>query len=73
MNECDPLDVDSDQYVTLAEAVRRTSRSRPTILRWVKAGTVRTIERRGVRGFHLADLVDAEAAAHYNAAQTRKP
>jgi predicted site-specific integrase-resolvase len=68
----DPLDVDSDQYVTLAEAVRRTSRSRPTILRWVKAGTVRTIERQGVRGFHLADLVDAEAAAHYNAARTRK-
>ncbi|WP_143546458.1 hypothetical protein [Rhodococcus sp. 14-2496-1d] len=68
----DPLDVDSDQYVTLAVAVRRTSRSRQTILRWVKAGTVRTIKREGVRGFHLADLVDAEASAHYNAARTRK-
>ncbi|WP_206489295.1 hypothetical protein [Rhodococcus sp. KRD162] len=73
MNNVDPLDVDSDQYVTLAEAQRRTSRSRRTVLRWVKAGTVRTIERQGLRGFHLADLVDAEAAAHYNAARTRKP
>lgn len=72
MSDCDPLDVDSDEYVTLAAAMRRTSRSRRTIGRWVKAGHVRTMDVGDVKGYHVQDLVDAEAAAHYNAARTRK-
>ena len=68
----DPLDVDTERYVTLTDAMRLTRRSRPTIIRWVKAGAVRTLRRDGVRGYHLDDLIDAEAKAHTNQARTRE-
>lgn len=67
----DPLDVDSDLYVTLADAMRRTGRTRWSIARWVKAGQVRTLTVGDVKGYHVQDLADAEAAAHYNLTRTR--
>ncbi|MGB7237123.1 MAG: hypothetical protein WBD41_14205 [Rhodococcus sp. (in: high G+C Gram-positive bacteria)] len=68
----DPLDVDSDRYMTLRDTMRHTGRSRVTIMRWVKQGKVRTLDVFGVRGFNRADIDDAEAEAHYNQDQTRK-
>nr|WP_143545538.1 hypothetical protein [Rhodococcus sp. 15-1154-1] len=68
----DPMDIDTEEYVTLADAMRRTGKSRRTIGRWVKAGQVRTLDIGDVKGFHVQDLADAEANAHYNAARTRK-
>lgn len=67
----DPLDVDSAEYVTLAAAMKRTSRSRRTIGRWVKSGAVRVLDLGDVRGYHLDDLLDAEAQAHANATRVR--
>ncbi|ORJ92588.1 hypothetical protein A6F55_23790 [Prescottella equi] len=62
----DLLDIDTDEYVTLREAMRLTGRSRPTILRWAKAGAVTTMKADGVVGYSANDLRDAEARAHQN-------
>lgn len=69
---CDPLDVESESWVSLREAMSRTHRSRPTILRWVKAGLVRTIDRVGARVYCAEDLADAEAEMHRRQLATRR-
>lgn len=68
----DLLDVDTDEYVTLRQAMRLTGRSRDTIRRWVKRGTVQTIHADGVVGYSVNDLRDTEAQAHQNQTRTRE-
>lgn len=65
------LDVDTEEWVTMAGARRLTGRSRPTILRWVKAGLVRTVDTVVGRGYAVEDLVDAVAHARDRQAATR--
>lgn len=75
MGVTDLLDVDTDEYVTLREAMRLTGRSRDTIRRWVQRGTVQTVRAGGVVGYSVNDLRDTEAQAHQNlvANQARAP
>jgi hypothetical protein len=51
------LDIDTPEYVTLAQAMEVTGRSRRTILRWYAAGKVeRTWWRIGQPAYNLWDL-----------------
>ncbi len=50
------LDTDTPEYVTLAQAMEITGRSRRTILRWFDGGQVERIRREGMRVYNLWDL-----------------
>jgi len=50
------LDIDTPEYVTLAQAMEITGRSRRTILRWHEAGQVERIRKAGMRVYNLWDL-----------------
>jgi len=50
------LDIDTPEYVTLAQAMEITGRSERTILRWFDGGQVERIRREGMRVYNLWDL-----------------
>jgi hypothetical protein len=72
MNQPSPLlDTDTPEYVTLAQAMEYTGRSRRTILRWHAAGQVERIRREGMRVYNLWDLQIQVVAAEQQQQATR--
>jgi len=65
------LDIDTPEYVTLAQAMEITGRSERTILRWFDGGQVERIRREGMRVYNLWDLQIQAASAEKRQQATR--
>jgi len=49
-----------DDWVTVAQAMERTMRSRPTIYRWIASGKVRTMRPGRALWLSVPDLIQVE-------------
>ncbi|MFC8182419.1 helix-turn-helix domain-containing protein [Rhodococcus sp. NPDC057297] len=60
------LDIDTPEYVTLAQAVEITGRKQPTITSWISSGKLQNIHRLGRRVLiELGELRDVERATRH--------